>query len=72
MTKSDLDTMFGMFDPTHRNSVTVQQAKNALNTIVGPNAELELHGTGAERMDKEAFVRQMYKAILASTPTQGL
>uniref|UniRef100_A0A061R101 EF-hand domain-containing protein n=1 Tax=Tetraselmis sp. GSL018 TaxID=582737 RepID=A0A061R101_9CHLO len=65
LTLEDLEAMFGMFDITHREVVSVQQANEAIKTILGPTADLRVssHLDSRKTLNKDEFVRVMRKAL---------
>ena len=69
-TDDDLRGIHSLFDPTHSNAITAEQARAALKTIgVAPGviaAEAEL--AGEARLDVAAFVKLARASLVASVP----
>mmetsp|Transcript_6805 Transcript_6805/g.17374 ORF Transcript_6805/g.17374 Transcript_6805/m.17374 type:complete len:132 (-) Transcript_6805:264-659(-) len=67
----DLRAMFGMFDITHREVISVAQANAALKTVLGPDADItseSLWGSETKMMKKDDFVKYMGKALQEAVP----
>lgn len=62
----DLETMFGMFDITNRGVVTGEQALNALKSLLGPAATLNVNP--GQMLKKDDFVKVMNNALQDAQP----
>ena len=66
ISKDDLATMFGMFDVVKRGTITAEQANNALRSILGNSAQLEMEPNA--HLSQQQFVDVMHKALSESVP----
>ena len=71
--EADVDTMFAMFDVTHKGRLTKQQAHRAVRTVLGPEHPVVKAAAGdgddqEEMLDKEQFVAHVMAALQQGCP----
>jgi len=74
LNQQDLEAMFGMFDVTRKGTVTMRQAREALKTVLGPEADfpVDLDADDDTLLKVGDFVSKMSGALHASMPeTRG-
>lgn len=69
LSRTDVSTMFRMFDVTNRGSVSAGQAQNALRTIIGKDVKLEgEQKNSTSQLTPEKFVDAMYGTLEKVNP----
>lgn len=69
LSRTDVSTMFRMFDVTNRGSVSAGQAQNAIRTIIGKDVKLEEEQqSSAGQLTPEKFVDAIYSTLEKDNP----